>query len=138
MIAIDTGPIVALFDKNDDKHLICVETFKAINEPLITTWPVITEAFYLLGFSLTVQDDLWEFITRGTVFISDLDKILIASCRVLMKKYHDLPMDLADASLVAVADAENISTVFTLDKDFKVYRTKHKKHLKLLPRELNI
>jgi hypothetical protein len=133
MIAVDTGPIVALFDKNDDKHHICVEAFKVIREPLITTWPVITEAFHLLGFSHTVQDDLWEFIERETVLIYDLDKTFVKTCRGLMRKYHDLPMDLADASLVAVADAENIRTIFTLDKDFKVYRTRQNKHFKLLP-----
>ena len=134
MIALDTGPIVALFDKDDDKHLVCVETFKAIREPLITTWPVITESFYLLGFSSAVCDDLWEFIERGTVLIYDLDRKLVKRCRGLMRKYHDLQTDLADVSLVAVADAENIRTIFTLDKDFEVYRTKQKKNFKLLPR----
>jgi predicted nucleic acid-binding protein len=52
-----------------------------------------------------------------------------------MKQYRDLPMDFADATLVAVSDKENIRTVFTLDKDFRVYRTRDKKHFKLLPRE---
>ena len=133
MIAVDTGPIVALFDRSDGEHYICVETFKAVREPLITTWPVITEAFHLLGFSSAVQDDLWEFIERGTVAIYDLDRTLVKTCRELMKKYQDLPMDLADASLVSVADAGNIRTIFTLDKDFKVYRTSQKKHFRLLP-----
>lgn len=133
MLAVDTGPIVALFDKSDDKHNICLETFKTIYVPLVTTWPVITEAFHLLGFSHSVQDDLWEFIERGTVSIYDLDKNLSAECRMLMKQYHDLPMDFADASLVAVADAGNINTIFTLDKDFKVYRARKNKRFKLLP-----
>jgi len=133
MLAIDTGPIVAIFDKSDDRHNICVETFKIIRDPLITTWAVVTEAFHLLGFSHAVQDDLWEFIERGTVSVYNLDKNLAAECRMLMKKYHDLPMDFADASLVAVADAENINTIFTLDEDFKVYRTKKNRHFKLLP-----
>jgi len=133
MIAVDTGPIVALFDRSDDKHSVCVETFKSIREPLITTWPVMTEAFYLLGFSSTVQDDLWEFIERGTAAIYDLDRTLMKTCRELMRKYQNLPMDLADASLVAVGDAGNIRTIFTLDKDFKIYRTKQKKQFRLLP-----
>lgn len=133
MLAVDTGPLVAILDKSDDKHNICVETFKIIQEPLLTTWPVITESFHLLGYSYPVQDDLWEFIVRGTVTVYDLNKDLAVECRRLMKQYHDLPMDFADASLVAVADTENISTVFTLDKDFKVYRTKKNKRFKLLP-----
>lgn len=134
MLAIDTGPIVALFDKSDDKHQRCLNIFKKINEPLITTWPVLTEAFYLLSFSSSVQDDLWELIERGVVSIYDINKDLMKNCRRLMKKYHDLPMDLADATLVVAAEAENISTIFTLDhKDFAVYKTKLGKHFRLLP-----
>ena len=135
MIVVDTGPIVALFDKEDDNYRICREVFKEIRQTLITTWPVVTEAFHLLGFSTTVQDDLWEFIERGTVTIYDLDKALRRTCRDMMKQYRDIPMDLADASIVALSEKENIRTIFTLDKDFKVYRTKDKKHFKLLPRE---
>ncbi|MEW6110412.1 MAG: PIN domain-containing protein [Nitrospirota bacterium] len=133
MLAVDTGPLVAILDKSDDKHNICVEAFKLIQETLITTWPVITEAFHLLGFSYAVQDDLWEFIERGTISVYNLNKDLAIECRRLMKQYHDLPMDFADASLVAVANAENITTIFTLDEDFKVYRTKKNKRFKLLP-----
>ncbi|MCL4535981.1 MAG: PIN domain-containing protein [Nitrospirae bacterium] len=137
MIAIDTGPIVALFDKNDDKHSLCLNIFKKIQEPLITTWPVLTEVFYLLSFSSNVQDDLWEFIERGVVSIYAIDKDLMKTCRRLMKKYHDLPMDLADATLVAVAEAENISTIFTLDhKDFRIYKKEQGKHFRLLPEKL--
>ncbi|MDI6729130.1 MAG: PIN domain-containing protein [Thermodesulfovibrionales bacterium] len=137
MIAIDTGPIVALFDKNDDKHSLCLNIFKKIQEPLITTWPVLTEVFYLLSFSSRVQDDMWEFIERGVVSIYAIDKDLMKTCRRLMKKYHDLPMDLADATLVAVAEAENITTIFTLDhKDFRIYKKEHGKHFRLLPERL--
>ncbi len=137
MIAIDTGPIVALFDKNDDKHSLCLNIFKKIQEPLITTGPVLTEVFYLLSFSSNVQDDLWEFIERGVVSIYAIDKDLMKTCRRLMKKYHDLPMDLADATLVAVAEAENISTIFTLDhKDFRIYKKEQGKHFRLLPEKL--
>jgi predicted nucleic acid-binding protein len=137
MIAIDTGPIVAFFDKNDDKHSLCLNIFKKIQEPLITTWPVLTEVFYLLSFSSSVQDDLWEFIGRGVVSIYDIDKDLMKTCRRLMKKYHDLPMDLADATLVAVAEAENISTIFTLDhKDFRICKKEKGKHFRLLPERL--
>ncbi len=137
MIAIDTGPIVALFDKDDTYHIICRKVFQTIKEPLLTTWPVLTEAFYLLGFSSQVQDDLWEFIERGTVSIYHFDMHLMKRCRHLMKKYNDLPMDLADATLVAMAEAENITTIFTLDhKDFRIYRTKQKKPFKLLPESI--
>jgi len=133
MIAIDTGPIVAIFDKSDKWHRACVETLKRIRKPLVTTWPVITETFYLLGFSHAVQDDLWEFIERGAVSLYEIDSRLAKECRNLVKKYHDLPMDLADASLVAIANANNINTIFTLDRDFRVYRTKKNRRFKLIP-----
>jgi hypothetical protein len=137
LIAIDTGPIVALFDKDDSYHDTCIKVFKKIKEPLITTWPVLTETFYLLGFSSQVQDDVWDFIERGAVSIYQFDYNVMRRCRSLMKKYNDLPMDLADATLVALAEAENITTIFTLDhKDFKIYRTKQKKRFNLLPARL--
>lgn len=133
MIAVDTGPIVALFDKNDNYHSVCHNIIRTLKMPLATTVPVLTEAFYLLSFSWQLQDDLWEFIVEGNLQIYNLGRDLLKTCRELMRKYHDLPMDLADASLVAMADAENIRTIFTLDKDFKVYKTKQNKHFKLLP-----
>jgi len=132
MIAVDTGPIVALFDKNDNYHDVCHNIIRTLKMPLATTVPVLTEAFYLLSFSWQLQDDLWEFIIEGNMHVYNLDRDFMKTCRGLMRKYHDIPMDLADASLVAMADTENIRTIFTLDKDFKVYRTRQNKHFKLL------
>ena len=137
MILIDTGPIVALFDKDDRYHALCIENLKEIREPLITTWPVLTECFYLLNFSWEVQDSLWLFIQRGGVDIHPLGKESLISCRELMKQYRDLPMDLADATLVALADVLGISKIFTLDhKDFSIYRFKQKKRFTLIPSKI--
>ena len=137
MIIIDTGPIVALFDKDDRYHQLCIEVLKGIEEPLITTWPVLTEAFYLLNFSCRVQNDLWEFIQRGGITIGHIEEDMYSRIRKLMQKYHDLPMDLADATLVAIAEEMKLSTVFTLDhKDFRVYRPKHKRRFTLIPSRL--
>ena len=137
MILLDTGPIVALFDSSDAYHDLCVEVLKGISQPLITTWPVLTEAFYLLGFSWKAQDNLWEFIMRGGIEILSLDEKMHARCRELMKKYQDLPMDLADGALIVLAEYREINEVFTLDhKDFKIYRSHKRKKLKLLPSQL--
>ena len=134
MILLDTGPIVAVFDASDAYHHSCVETLKKIKEPLVTTWPVLTEAFYLLGFSLRAQDNLWEFMMRGGVEVQSLDFKMQARCRELMRKHHDLPMDLADGTLVVLAESQGIERVFTLDhRDFKIYRLANKKKFKLLP-----
>ena len=62
MILIDTGPLVAFFDSHDRYHADCIGHLKQIQEPLVTTWPVITECFYLLDFSWQTQQDLWIFL----------------------------------------------------------------------------
>ncbi len=134
MMLIDTGPIVALFDKDDRYHEVSVETLKEIKEPLVSTWPVLTECFYLLNFSWEIQDDLWLFLQRGGIDIYPLEKRHSLKCRELMKQYRDLPMDLADATLVAIADILGISKVLTLDhKDFSIYRFRQRRHFILLP-----
>jgi len=125
---------VAFFDKDDRHHDLCIEILKEIREPLLTTWPVLTECFYLLNFSSEVQDSLWLFIQRGGIEIYPLEKELLNRCRELMKQYRDLPMDLADATLVALADVLEISKIFTLDyKDFSIYRFKQKRRFTLIP-----
>jgi uncharacterized protein len=137
LILIDKGPIVALFDKDDRYHVLCVEILKEIREPLITTWPVLTECFYLLNFSWEVQESLWLFIQRGGVEIYPIEKELLIRCRELMKQYRDLPMDLANATLVALADILEVPKIFTLDhKDFTIYRFKQKKRFTLIPEKL--
>lgn len=137
MVLIDTGPIVAIFDKTDNHHSICSELLKGIKQPFIATIPVLTEAFYLLSFSWLNQAALWKYIEAGNLQFYNLDKNQLKICKNLMEKYQDLPMDFADATLVAVAAAENISTIFTLDhKDFKVYKTKSGRSFRLLPPQL--
>lgn len=137
MILIDTGPIVALLDRDDRYHTLCAEVLRGMRGGLITTWPVVTECFYLLNFSWEVQDSLWEFIERGGMEISLPDREMQARCRQLMKQYHDLPMDMADATLVALGESLGLSRIFTLDhKDFSVYRLRGKKRFVLIPSNL--
>jgi len=137
MILLDTGPVVAFFDKDDQYHTLCLETLRRVKEPLLTTWPVITECFYLLDFSPKVQEDLWLFIERGGLEIFPLEKEHYPLCRDLMRRYKSLPMDLADATLVALAEALGVSRVFTLDhKDFSIYRIKQTRRFTLIPPKL--
>jgi predicted nucleic acid-binding protein len=137
LILVDTGPIVAFFDKDDRYHPLCVEILKEMRGSLITTWPVLTECFYLLSFSCEVQDNLWLFIQRGGFEIYPLEKGFLIRCRELMKQYRDLPMDLADATLVALADLLRVSKIFTLDhKDFSIYRFKQKRRFTLIPSKI--
>ena len=137
MILLDTGPIVAFFDASDFYHSICIQALKDIEGPLLTTWPVLTEAFYLLGFSWKAQDNLWEFVLRGGMEVYSLDIALQVRCRELMEKHKDLPMDLADGTLVVLGESKKIKNVFTLDhRDFTVYRPYHTKNFTLIPAQL--
>ena len=137
VILVDTGPLVALFDLDDAHHARCVEALKAIRRPLITVWPVLTEAAHLLSFSFLAQDSLWEFLERGGLRITDIASSDIPRLRVLMRKYSDHPMDLADAVLVRVAERGGLRTIFTLDhSDFGAYRLPQGKAFILIPESL--
>lgn len=123
MILIDAGPLTALIHADDRHHQRCRDAFRKLDQPLATVWPAFTEAMYLLRFSWPAQDALWEFVRRGTLTFLPLEGNDVERMHELMAKYRDLPMDLADAALVAVAERERLRQVFTLDrKDFSVYR----------------
>jgi predicted nucleic acid-binding protein len=116
---------------------LCLNILRDLDGPLLTTWAVLTEAFYLLNFSCKAQDNLWEFLARGAMEICLQEQQQMERCRVLMNKYKDLPMDLADATLVATAEAKGIKAIFTIDrKDFSVYRPSHVKRFELIPKTL--
>lgn len=134
MILVDAGPLIALIHRDDAHHAECVEALQSITESLGTVWPALTEAMYLLNFSWKAQEALWEMIERGVVVLLPIEQRDISRIRELMKKYKDLPMDLADAALVAVAEREKIRRIFTLDRrDFKVYRPAKLGRFILLP-----
>ena len=127
---------MALIHADDRHHASCREALERIREPLATVWPAITEAMYLLGFSSSAQDALCRLLERGAVKILPLDATDVPRMRELMRKYRDLPMDLADAALVRVAEREKISRVFTIDRrDFELYRPRGIRRFTLLPEE---
>jgi len=120
---LDAGPLVALVHASDEEHDRCRTALGSIRRPLCTVWPVITEALYLLDFSWAAQDAVWAMLEEGGVTLIALDAGDVPRMRELMRKYRDLPMDVADAALVTVAEREGITRVFTLDRrDFEVYR----------------
>lgn len=122
-ILIDAGPLVALLHRDDQHHQKCVEALTEIRDPLVTVWPAFTEAMYLLNFSWRAQDALWELVLEGIVRLLPVEAEDHRRMRDLMKKYRMLPMDLADAALVAVAERERIRRIFTVDRrDFSLYR----------------
>ena len=125
---------MALIHADDRHHASCRDALEQIRESLVTVWPVITEAMYLLDFSAEAQDALWRLLERDAVKILSLDAGDVPRMRELMRKYRDLPMDLADAALVRAAEREKISRVFTIDRrDFEVYRPRGIRRFTILP-----
>lgn len=133
-VLVDAGPLVALLDRSDNHHQAIVSAIEEIRDPLVSVWPAIVEAMYLLSFSWRAQEALWEIIETGVVQILVLDQSDASAMKKLMEKYRDLPMDMADAALVHAADRESIRRVLTLDqRDFGVYRLPRKGRFTLLP-----
>jgi hypothetical protein len=133
-LLVDAGPLVAILSRRDRHHRSCIEVLKKIRQPLLSTWMPITEAMYLLDFSIAAQGALLEMIERGTLQIMDLIREDLPAMQKLMRKYHDRPMDFADASLVQVADRLGLTEIFTLDRrDFAVYRLSKNRAFRILP-----
>ena len=133
-VLVDAGPLVALVDRGDAHHAACVDALKAIRDPLITVWPAFTEAMYLLGFSWRAQSALWEMVEGEGIALASLGHEDAPRMHVLMRKYRDLPMDLADAALVRIAEREKLPRIFTLDRrHFRVYRPTGISRFSILP-----
>ena len=133
-VLVDAGPLVALLDRSDDQHSRIVAALEKIHDPLVSVWPAIVEAMYLLAFSWPAQRALWEMLETGGIGLLQLDESDVPEMKRLMEKYRDLPMDMADAALVRVAERESIRRILTLDhRDFGVYRLARKGRFTLLP-----
>jgi predicted nucleic acid-binding protein len=125
VILVDTGPLVALFDPADGDHQRCLGLLKGVDEALVTTLPVLTEAFHLLGPESPGSKRLMDFVGEGGLTIWFLDDPGLVRAFELMRRYENVPMDFADATLVSAAEALTAARVLTLDrKDFDVYRVR--------------
>jgi len=133
-VLVDTGPLVAVVSPADQYHEICLRTLASVKGPLFTCWPVITEAAWLLrGHPLAFEKLLGStnggFLEILPVTGKDSDQIVD-----VMKRYANLRAQFADATLVHLANREDIRTIFTLDRrDFSVYRTARKRVFQILP-----
>ena len=133
-VLIDAGPLVAIVSRQDAHHERCVAELAALPTPLLTCWPVVAEAFWLVrqnpaavaGLFRGFADSLWALAPIGPESLSWLEAFL--------KRYHKIGAQLADACLVYLAEREGIDTVFTLDRrDFSVYRYGKNRRLKIIP-----
>lgn len=121
-ILIDSGPLIALFDKSDKYHQICVDFIKNNPHELLTSLASITEVLHLLDFSRNAQTDFLSWIIAGAVTVEEIGLKDLIRTKELITKYADLPMDFADACLVCLGEKYNIDEVATIDSDFDVYR----------------
>jgi len=122
-ILLDTGAFVALLDRSEATHKRCLDFFSSFRGTVYTTEPALTEALYLLGPSVKAQRICIDFILKGGATMVPQSAASLSRAALLMEKYHDVPMDFADATLVVLAEETGIDKVFTLDKrGFQAYR----------------
>ena len=129
---IDAGPIIALFDNSDQYHNRVLSFIKEYRGRLTTTWPVLTEVCYMLDFSRKTQLDFLDWIMAGGLDIYNIQKWQIGGIKEWFDRYSDLPADLADCTLMEVAETEKIESIITLDRDFSVYKLNNGKYLENL------
>lgn len=133
-VLVDAGPLVALIDAGDPAHEACVAALRALHDPLVTVWPAFTEALCLLRGSWRAQSALWSRLETDALDLAPLGEADARRLRELMEKYRDLPMDLADAALVHVAERESLTQVFTLDRrHFSTYRAGRRRRFSIVP-----
>ena len=138
-VLADSGPLGALFNRRDKFHTLAIEFFRAHGASLRchTTWAVITEIMYFLDFSAAAQGDFLEWLyeghTRGLMRIATIEPSDLPGLAAMVRKYADRPMDLADASLVWLANKTDITNIISVDRaDFAIYRTSKRKSFRNL------
>ena len=133
-VIIDTGPWVALIDQSEAKHDECTDWFRRFEGKMFTSEAVLTEVLFLLNFSYAAQSAAIDFVLNGAITIVPLSLESLKTAKGLMRKYANVPMDYADATLVCLAEDLSIVHMVTLDRrHFSIYRLPSKKSFLLLP-----
>ena len=135
MILTDAGPLAALINQRDPDHALCVSTAGNLPSPMATTWAAFDEAMYLLGRDVgwKGQQPLLSMVQAGALRLIHVEDEWIPGIIAAMERYRDRPMDLADATLIAVAEARGFTRIFSIDSDFHIYRLAGGKTLEVVP-----
>ncbi|HKV50966.1 MAG TPA: PIN domain-containing protein [Gemmatimonadaceae bacterium] len=134
-VLLDTGPLVAVLDRRDQWHAGCAADLPAVLDRCLTVEAVVTEASHLVGRGGGPAHAPLDFLLTAGIPIVGLETAGLRRAASLMQQYRRIPMDFADASLVAIAEALMITTVFTTDRrGFRVYRPPQGKRFTTLPR----
>jgi uncharacterized protein len=131
-VLLDTGPIVALLDRSERHHDQCATVVAELEAPLVTCEAVIAEACYLLRGIKGAAEAVLTNVDRGSFLVPYRLTGNTSSVLKLMKKYADVPMDLADACLVDMATAYQTGRILTLDSDFRHFRWSRNRPFELL------
>lgn len=132
IILADTGPVVAYLDRSDRDHAWAKACFGRFREPLQTCEAVVAEALFLLHRGGISPEPLLKLLTRGVLQPVFSLKDEADAVSALIVRYRNVPMSLADACLVRMAEQSDQATVFTLDSDFLIYRKSNRRVLKIL------
>jgi len=133
-VLVDTGPLVAILSRADQHHETCVKALRDLPAPLLSCWPVITEAVWLLRAYPRAVQQLLRSMDSGFLELLPLTGLEAKVIADVMKKYQDIRPQLADAALVYLAGRDGIDTIFTLDqRDFAVYRSARKRPFQIIP-----
>jgi predicted nucleic acid-binding protein len=120
-ILVDAGSLIAMLDRSDKHHRKINSFVRRFNGRLLTTWPVLTEVCHFLP--PRTQINFLKWVGEGGLQVVELPEPALAFISAWMEKYLDLPMDLADASLLWIAEQTGILQILTIDlKDFAAYR----------------
>jgi predicted nucleic acid-binding protein len=121
-VLVDAGPLIALFDRSDAYHEKIKSFIRDFPCLLVSTLEVLTEVSHMLDFSVDAQIGFLEWVMRGGLRLHPIEQDDMAKLIGLVRKYRDLPCDLADATLVLAAEKTGIRSIISIDSDFYVYR----------------
>ncbi|MCI0379704.1 MAG: PIN domain-containing protein [Gemmataceae bacterium] len=131
---LDTGPLVALANPNDHFHDACREQATELDPPLFTTWAVLTEAAWILRKDIVALNRLFELGQEEFFILPALGESCLSRLRALAQKYRNLGAQLADLTLIYLAETLRTETVFTLDRrDFSIYRWGRNRGFRMIP-----
>jgi predicted nucleic acid-binding protein len=121
-VLVDSGPLIALFDRDDSYHEKIKAFIREIPYRFVSTLAVLTEVSHMLDFSVNAQIDFFEWVMRRGVILEQIEQDDISRVISLTRKYSDLPMDFADATLVIAAEKTGLHSIISIDSDFDIYR----------------
>lgn len=136
-LLLDTGALVSLLDRKQTHHAECKRFFDEWGGVVVSTEAVLTEATHLLADVRGGATTCVDFFLAGGAVLVPSTAASLARVRQLLHKYHDLPMDYADATLVALAEEVGTTSVFTTDRtDFSIYRVNDRRPFRILPEDI--